>query len=291
LPHDRNDQKVVAALKAKSPRELLVLYLNWRERLIPAAPRRVLRSSVFDDSPILHQRSAAIAQIVDDIEQGRDLTRYLSRRVTIGFELPRNAAKKNLKKLHHLDLLLNDWGIHHLHVSTATEADGFVKRAGPLIFAIFKPACAYLIDAGAHRDFAREQLIRIIIEAWPDDGLAFELKGILGGGRSYTDEERAGLRAAGLSAPFVPINGRIFWPVGGMSTAGTSDKASIGSARIMRTLAFFEEQIRADPVPLIETIRRHGGRPAEAPEFEFSFFQDGFGVIETTSGVAIGLGL
>jgi len=211
LPHDGTYQKVVAALKAKSPRELVVLYLNWRERLIPPAPRRVLRSSVFDTNPIVHERSATIAQIVDDIEQGRDLTRYLSRRVTIGFELPRAQSPKNLYKRRHLDLLLNDWGIHHLHISTATEADGFVKREGPLIFAIFKPARAYLIDAGAHRDFTREQLIRIIIETWPDDGLAFELKGILGGGRSYTDEERAGLRAAGLSAPFVPINGRIFW--------------------------------------------------------------------------------
>ena len=103
--------------------------------------------------------------------------------------------------------------------------DGFVKRTGPLIFAIFKPGRAYLIDAGAHRDFEREQLIRIIIETWPDDGLAFELKGILGGARAYTDEERAGLRAAGLSS-FVQIDGRIFATAGGISSAGTTDKAS-----------------------------------------------------------------
>jgi hypothetical protein len=56
-------------------------------------------------------------------------------------------------------------------------------------------------------------------------------------------------------------------------------------------LALFEEQVRADPAPLIETIRRHGGHPTGAPEFEFSFFQEGFGVIETTSGAPIGLGL
>jgi hypothetical protein len=80
-----------------------------------------------------------------------------------------------------------------------------------------------------------------------------------------------------------------FAPAGGISAAGTSDEASINSGRIMRTLALFEEQIRADPTPIIEAIRHHGGRPTDAPKFEFSFFQDGFGVIETTSGVAIGL--
>jgi hypothetical protein len=67
LPYDRNDPKVYAVLQAKSPRDLLVLYLNWRERLIPTAPRQVLRSPAFDTNPIVR----AIAQIVHDIEQGR----------------------------------------------------------------------------------------------------------------------------------------------------------------------------------------------------------------------------
>jgi hypothetical protein len=132
-------------------------------------------------------------------------------------------------------------------------------------------------------------LIRVTVEAWPDAGLVFEL-GISGGRQPYTDEERVELRAAGLSAPFVQIDGRIFAPTGGISTAGTSVKALIASGRIMRTLALFEEQIRADPTPIIKTIRHHGGHPTDAPEFEFSFFQHGFGVIETTSGVPIGLG-
>lgn len=249
-----------------------------------------MRSPVFDINPIVHERSAAVAQIVADIEHGRNLTRYLSRRVEIGFDLPRARSTKNLYKRGHLDLLLDDWGIHHLHVSTTTDPDGFVERADPIIFAIFKPERAYFIDAGTHRDFARGQLIRIIIETWPDDGLAFELKGILGGARSYTDEERTKLRAAGLSVLSVQINSRCFAPAGGFSTAGISDKASINSERIMRTLTLFEEQIRADPTPIIETMRHYGGHPTDAPEFEFSFFQEGFGVIETRSGVAIGLG-
>jgi hypothetical protein len=69
-------------------------------------------------NPTLTHQSETIAQIIDDIEQGRDLTKYLSRRVAIGFDLPSAKGKKNLAKQRHLDLLLNDWGIHHLHVST-----------------------------------------------------------------------------------------------------------------------------------------------------------------------------
>src|SRR5271170_4045000 len=112
LPYNRNDPKVDAVLQAKSPRGLVVLYLNWRERLIPPAPRQVLRSPAFNTNPIVHERSTAIAPIIDDIEQGRDLTRYLSRRVTIGSNLPQVQATKNLNKQHHLDLMLNGWGVH-----------------------------------------------------------------------------------------------------------------------------------------------------------------------------------
>jgi hypothetical protein len=198
-------------------------------------------------------------------------------------------ATKNLNKHRGLDLMLNDWGVHHLHISTQIEPNGFVKRDGPLLFAVFKPQVAYLIDIMKHGDWTRDRVLEVLATEWPDEGVIYEVKGILDGPKSYSNEERAKLRAAGLSAPFVKINGRFFAPAGGISAAGTSDNASISSGHIMRTLALFEERIRADPTPIIETIRHHGGRPTDAPEFEFSFFQDGFGVIETTSGVAIGL--
>jgi hypothetical protein len=150
LPYDRNDRKVVAALKSKSGAELLVIYMNWRNRLISPEPRAVLKSSAFDANPVVKQRSGEFAEIIDDIEQGRVLTKYLSRSVRVGFALPPHPKRKQLSRRKDLDLLLNDWGIHHLHVSRVVEPDGFVKRGGPVIFAIFKPDRAYLIDVMGH---------------------------------------------------------------------------------------------------------------------------------------------
>ena len=118
LPHDRSDPQVVAALAAKEPSELLVWYLNWRRRLPQDVPRRVFKSPDFERSAAATQLQAELAQIVDDIEQGRPLRKYLSERVDVGFALPKKPAKKKLSGLRHLDLLLNAWGIHHLHIST-----------------------------------------------------------------------------------------------------------------------------------------------------------------------------
>ena len=186
LPYDHSDPAVIAALKAKHPAELLVLYYNWRARLIPAHPRHVTRSDALEQNPIVARRSDVVAAIVRDIEQGNDLTKYLSRRVQIGFEFAKNPAKKKLNKLPHLDPLLNDWRIHHLHLTTTVEPDGFVERDDPLLFAMFTPSKAYLLDIGTHDSFADDQLVKIAVKNWPSDQLFFELKGVLGlssGGR------------------------------------------------------------------------------------------------------------
>jgi hypothetical protein len=122
LPYDRSDPAVGSALANKHPAEILCLYLNWRNRLIPTQPRSVAKSIVFNQNPIAAHRSEAISEIVADIEQGNDLTKYLSRRVTTGFAFPPKPGAKNLAKFQHLDLLLNEWGIHHLHVSPSLEA-------------------------------------------------------------------------------------------------------------------------------------------------------------------------
>ncbi len=139
-----------------------------------AQPRRVMRSAAFDQNPIAATRLVTIAEIVDQIERGADLTKYLSRRVRSSFTLPRKFGKKRLSQLEHLDLLLNDWGVHHLHLSTAVEADGFVERNDPLLFAMFRSEKAYFLDIGTHQSFADDRLVRIAVENWPSDQLFWE---------------------------------------------------------------------------------------------------------------------
>jgi len=286
LPYDRDDQQLVATLMTKGGSELLVIYLNWQCRLVAPSPRKVLRSAAFDANPNAKQRTAAIATIIEDIEKGNLLTKYLSRSVSVGFALPRDPDKKRLSRRKDLDLLLNDWGIHHVHISSDVEADGFVKRSGPVLFAIFKPETAYLIDIVGHGDWACERVIRVIVETWPNQGLVNELKGIVGTSRSYTDQERAEIRAAGISTT-VEIDGHVYMPSLGISTAGTSTATAMYAMRILRTLRNFDERARKNSAGIVDLIRQHGGQITGDPTFVFSFFQKGFGVVETKSRVGI----
>jgi hypothetical protein len=245
LPYDSADADLVAYLNGLDAHGLLVVYHNWMNRLVRPQPRQVRKSRAFEQNPIFAQRKSDIDQIIADIEEGRDVRKYLSRDIKIPVQNPR---KKSKGRRRDLDLMLNDWGVHHLHISTQIEPNGFVKRDGPLLFAVFKPQVAYLIDVMKHRDWTRVHVLEVLATEWSDEGVIYEVIGILDGPKSYTDEERAKKRAAGLSAPFVKINGRFFAPAGGITATGTSDNASINSGHIMRTLALFEERIRADPI-------------------------------------------
>ncbi len=297
LPHDGTDPNVVTALNSMGLGELLDLYLNWRNRLIPATPRRVLRSAEFNQNQIVSKRASIVSQIIDDIEHGRDLFKYLSRRVKIGFELPPKPGTKKLKSLKYLDLLLNDWGIHHLHISTIVESDDFVQRNKPddhLLFAIFKSERAYLIDVMSHGNWAAERFCRIIVDTWPDEDLVREVKGIRGNRppfieKQIIEKQNVELRSAGISKR-VQIDGRVYSPGTSITSTGISIKTTVRSNHILRILKLFEDQVHADPTQVVELIRQHGGNPPGKPDFEFCFFREGFGVVETTTGFVIVLG-
>jgi hypothetical protein len=79
-------------------------------------------------------------------------------------------------------------------------------------------------------------------------------------------------------------------PSSGISTAGTSTRASVTAMHLLRTLKKFEDEVKANPVGVMNFIHQNGGKVQGDPAFEFSFFNQGFGVIETTSGFPILLG-
>ena len=85
-----------------------------------------------------------VNDIVRAIEAGEDLTPRLSRGVKTAYE-PKPMRDKRLHRRRDLDLLIADWGVHHLHLGTTVCADGFVERGDDLLFAAFGDDTAYLL--------------------------------------------------------------------------------------------------------------------------------------------------
>jgi hypothetical protein len=208
-------------LSSKNLPDLLIVYFTWRGRLIPARPRKVHESGALNASPKRSDHQSALESIVRKIERGDDLRSHLSRAVEVAFD-PKGKKDR--------DLLIGDWGIHHLHLGTAVEADGFTKRTGDLLFAVFGPADAYLINIYEHGKWALRDIIEILVREWSGAGVLQEAKGIVGLSQQPTESEHLELREAGV-ALLVEVDGRVYFPPS-LTTARTPLQATLRANQV-----------------------------------------------------------
>lgn len=221
-------------LAAKPLGDLLLIYGNWRSRFVRPQVRTANLSSNLRASPKLREHKAAVDELVRAIEAGHDLTPRLSRGIKTAYE-PAAARTTELHRRRDLDLLISDWGLHHLHLGTTTDADGFVARTGDLLFAGFSDDAAYLLGIYPHGSWALQELIEILVTDWPGTPLvAASLTG-LGLARRPSDAEHLQARNGGV-AQLVEVNGTVYMPGGGMTTAGTPVDVTMRRNAIMDAL-------------------------------------------------------
>jgi hypothetical protein len=284
LPHN---PAYTAELETKTAESLLIIYSNWRSRLVPTVPRRVHRSKALSANPLSSDAryNAGLAQIAATLESGQDLTPYLSRGIRHGY-IPRRPGSRRQD----LDLLLNDWGVYHLHISVHIQADGFAARTKHLLFAIIRPRDAYLIDIVGHGDWTRQSVVEIMVREWPDANLAWEMKGIVSPNRALSDIERSNLRGNHTNASF-GIDGKTYMAAGGLTSAGTSFMSVLGTQHLFRTLDAFEQMLRDNPDCLREAAAKQSLILSDEPDFKFEFLSEGgFGVVDKKTGIHFQIG-
>jgi hypothetical protein len=138
LPNFSDQEKEFADIDSQ---DILSIYKNWRYRQIHPHARTIVYSAelsqrIRTDDALYVPVKSEFKELTRMIAAGEDLlSRNLlsSRIVRKPYELTPNYSK--LKRQEHLDLLLNEQGIHHLHLPGLER-----KRGTPILFAIFEPA-------------------------------------------------------------------------------------------------------------------------------------------------------
>lgn len=285
LPYNRSNTELVNYLNQKDPRELLLIYHNWMSRQIKPQPRRVLKSKAFLKNPLVAKRPEQFTQITNDIECGRDLRKYLSR----GIEVIANVPTKSKSRRRDLDLMLNVQGIHHLHISTEIEYDGYVERGIKLLYAIFRPDTAYFIDIMEHGDWARKHVLEILASEWPDHGLIHEVKGSIGLCHDTTDAERKTLQEKHINY-LVQIGDKVFTTAGKVMASGIALAASVAADRLLMDIEIFERDFDDNRERLKAAFLSCGFDFPEEPEFKFTIRSEGYGLLECKTRIFIHLG-
>jgi hypothetical protein len=235
-------------LAAEPLADLLMSFATWRSRLVLAQPRRCHLSRELHASAKAGEHKAALDAIVQKIRGGDDITPHLSKRVRHGRD-PRRVGEGSPAARRDRDLMVADWGIHHLHLSTEEESgSGFVKRSGDLLFVAFKPTDAYLIGIYDHvSDWARRDILATLVRNWPDAGIVLPTSA-LGLTQQFSDADRQRLRNAGISGSMVEVDGKV-WAAAAIGQTLTGEPYSASRLRmvVIHTLddwrAHFDERL------------------------------------------------
>jgi hypothetical protein len=270
-------------------RDLMDIYVNWTHRFILPRPRRIHLSKALQENPLAADPAnrQALDALIEKIRVGEILTPHLTDRVLRGYEPADPSKPKALSKRKDLDLLLNDWLIHHLHIGPTLKSNGFFG-GDLLLFAVFKPHDAYLIDLMGHKNWEHEHLIEVLVREWPSQNLAMVLAGILPG-EPFSREDRKRLRNVGMPTT-LNIDGKAVMGAGCISTAGTSGSAQHHAGRLQANLSAFMHRIADNPNHVADILRQRGQPVPDKLDLHFEFFgTGGYGIVDTQIGQIVRL--
>ena len=133
--------------------DLFRCYSKALRRFISQTPRKVHKASTF---PNVERHFDTITTIEELFRKGSDVVPYLSTRI---------------KRLEYNDMLLDDWGIYHLHLGNRICArgpnKGFIKRTCLLLYCGVTESDVYFVDVLPHNNWTTQKLVQTIHDEWP----------------------------------------------------------------------------------------------------------------------------
>jgi hypothetical protein len=217
-----------------SPQEsldnLTLTFLNAIRRRVEARPRRVHESRELQVPSEYRVQYDELKQFIID---GKDLLPYLSKKVS-------NPTEK--------DLLLNDWGVHHLHFSPNPKRTK--DKDKEILFVRFTNEEAYIIQAFPHGadhpyTWVNKQLVEIMHSNWPE---------AISGGRKYgvpgeklDQQERLNVRNGHFNVIIELADGICYGSIGGGIVPSGHCFADIKeAAQILSKLREWERLVRTN---------------------------------------------
>jgi hypothetical protein len=230
---------------------LMRQFLNWRMREIPAKPREVHISKELKYKLPEGQIARAFGKIMFNAATGGNLNPHLH---------------KDLRNPGYKDLLLYDWGIHHLHLSVDPDPkhQGFLKGTKELLFARVDSSDFYCIDILDHepiRSFANQNLVRIMHNNWPHVIAKYRVHEGIGLAQTVTNEDTHTLRTKHANTFVETPDGVIYFPIGGGCVAsGMSITVVRGTDWLLNRFEVLEKSIKSNEENLRSRIRDYRGR-------------------------------
>jgi hypothetical protein len=250
--------------------EIPYIYFNFEKRRISQKVRRIMKANDFTCPPDL---LPGLSNLERKIIAGDDLTPHLSKSV--------------FRKYEGVDYLLNDWGIHHLHLGIEMEKK-FVKRTDPVLFCIVTEEVIYFIATKLHGEWTDQLLLTTVYKNWPDLIRPFIMSGVISLSSKLDNKDIEKLRKGNVMHPVELEPGAVIYPPGGgYATDGTSNEVV---AKVLATIRFFtdyEEKIKSNESNIRKQIIDKNKTPARTLRFRLIKKEDSLIAYELYSKIVL----
>ena len=281
--HSRREKQAFAALAVD---EQAWRFMNWLSRLVHPHPRQLAIAQGFDELPDVQANRRDVDALRAKISAGGDLNLHLSNEIKKGYCLHPPGKKHGPD----FDMLLNEWGIHHLHLSSEPGTQGFNRRTAKLLYVIFRLDAAFVLAVASHGAWTSRRLIEATVRSWPEQRLFNPLN--VQPGRDPTEGEHKALRNAGFNT--ASLVGETVWISAvtcGISTALVSMRTSREASRVLRCFREADDHPEQLTRQLMEEAAINGLTWPESPTVHVRCLMGPdrycFGFIEEASGMVL----
>lgn len=222
----------------------LTRYFNFRLKYILVKKRQILVSKELAPKIASSPHNEGIIEIL-----------Y---RTAVGYDLNPFQSKESFNSDYN-DLLFNDWGIHHLHLSKDKKnpKNFFNSRTGSLLFVRFTDSIAYFIDVKHHKDpnvWSDRDLLRIIQRNWASSIADKQSRSAVGWSEELSDEDLGALRKMGYMTG-IEVDGKFYMLLGhGQASTGDNIMAGRMADKVLRWIGENENLFRVDHQKFVTSL-------------------------------------
>lgn len=275
ISHLKRELEQAGYTPAKDLEDISIQYFNLLRRRVPPVPRKVLIAKEFK-CPL--EVKSGLNIVKGKIEKGINLHPHLSRLIT---------------DLNYNDDLLNDWGIHHLHLGTTKmeRNPSFVNRTDPVLLVRFDKQNAYFLSVMEHGNWTNQDMIRIIHSNWPKSIERFRVNDVIELNTPVTDRDIKAFRKAHVLSFIEPEPGVVYVPPGmGLTSAGIGLEVVQASDHYANLMKTYENVIKENIDEVTENIKDKGVDVGKNLSFVLKIKEKNVYVFEKNHNIIIDLG-